>query len=207
MKIKICGLFRKEDITYVNEVLPDYIGFVFAGSRRRVSREKAGELKDMLDSRIKVVGVFVNADIKFITDLINDDIIDIVQLHGNETEDYTASLRTLLPEQTPVIKAFSIENQNDIECAEKFPCDFMLLDNGKGGTGKSFNWDILAGNSLENVFLAGGVTTDNISQAIAFKPYCIDISSGAETDGIKDKSKIIELVKAVRTAEKEINNG
>lgn len=200
MKIKICGLFRSEDISFANEALPDYVGFVFAKSRRQVTPEKAAELKKLLDSRINAVGVFVNNNIEFISDLVHNDIIDIVQLHGAEDEAYVKELRIKIPPGTPVIKAFSVTSRADIDRAQDFPCDFMLLDNGRGGTGQAFAWDLLHENMPERVFLAGGVNAGNIAQAAELQPYCIDVSSGAETDGVKDKNKILKLVKTVRNA-------
>lgn len=198
MKIKICGLFRNEDIDYVNEALPDYIGFVFAKSKRQITPKKAGQLKHKLDKRISAVGVFVDADIDFIADLVHNRIIDAVQLHGSENETYVDSLREKLPERTPIIKAFSVSCMEDIINAKDFPCDYMLLDNGKGGTGQSFPWKLLKNNMPENVFLAGGINTENIIDAAKLAPYCIDVSSGAEINGVKDKNKILQLVQAVR---------
>lgn len=200
MKIKICGLFRSEDIKYVNEALPDYIGFVFAESRRQVSPEKAAELRRMLSPDIRAVGVFVNANIDFIADLVHNSIIDVVQLHGSETPEFAEELRKHLPKGTPIIKAFSVSCSGDIAAAKAFPCDHMLLDNGKGGTGKAFSWELLKANSPDNVFLAGGISTENIDYAVRLRPYCVDVSSGAETDGVKDREKIMKLVQTVRNA-------
>jgi phosphoribosylanthranilate isomerase len=151
----------------------------------------------LLDSRIKAVGVFVDSTPEFIAELVRNNIIDIVQLHGSEDEAFVGRLRSLLPQGTPVIRAFSVSKSEDIASAEKFPCDFMLLDNGKGGTGQAFAWELLHDRMPDNVFLAGGVNTENITEAIRLNPFCIDVSSGAETDGIKDKNKIIKLVNAV----------
>ena len=200
MKIKICGLFRSEDISFANEALPDYIGFVFAKSSRQVTPEKAAELKKMLDKRIKAVGVFVNSNIDFIAGLVHNNIIDAVQLHGSEDEEFVRRLRGAVPLGIPVIKAFSVGSADDIRTAAGFPCDFMLLDNGRGGTGKAFTWELLRDNMPDRVFLAGGVNTGNIADAVKLEPYCIDVSSGAETDGVKDKAKILKLVNAVRNA-------
>jgi phosphoribosylanthranilate isomerase len=196
MKIKICGLFREEDVDYVNETMPDFAGFVFAESRRKISPEKAYQFRQKIDRRIKTVGVFVDSTVDFVTELVRNGTIDVVQLHGSENEEYVRKLREKTG-NVPIIKAFSVSCRSDIEQAAEFPCDYMLLDNGKGGTGKSFAWELLDGNMPENVFLAGGVNTDNISDAIKLKPYCIDVSSGAETDGIKDRKKIDMLVQAV----------
>ncbi len=198
MKIKICGLFRSIDIEYANEARPDYIGFVFAESRRKVTPEKAAEMKRQLDGSIKAVGVFVDKDIDFVAELVYNKIIDAVQLHGNENAEYVRLLRERISTDIPVIKAFSVSSREDIERAVEFPCDYILLDNGKGGTGKSFAWKLLSSGMPDRVFLAGGVNTDNINEAIKLKPYCIDVSSGAETNGIKDREKIIKLVSSVK---------
>ena len=199
MKIKICGLFRNCDIEYANTAKPDYIGFVFAESRRKVIPEKALELKKNLNPGIKAVGVFVNQDKNFIAELVRNKIIDIIQLHGNEDNTYISELRKLTG-NIPIIKAVSVKSTEDIPKSAEYISDFILLDNGKGGTGERFDWNLIEKN--HRIFLAGGVNPDNISEAIKLNPYCIDVSSGAETDGFKDRDKMIQLVKTVRR-----NNG
>lgn len=198
MKIKICGLFRNQDIEYANIAEPDYIGFVFAESRRKVTPEKASELKKFLNLDIKSVGVFVNQNKILIAELVRNKIIDIIQLHGNEDNAYISELRELTGD-TPIIKAVSVKSTEDILKSAEYISDFILLDNGKGGTGEKFDWNLIEKN--HRIFLAGGVNPDNISEAIKLNPYCIDVSSGAETNGLKDKDKMIQLVRAVR------NNG
>lgn len=198
MKIKICGLFRNQDIEYANTAEPDYIGFVFAESRRKVTPEKALELKKNLNPEIKAVGVFVNQNKSLIAELVRNKIIDIIQLHGSEDNAYISELRELTGD-TPIIKAVSVKSTEDILKSAEYISDFILLDNGKGGTGEKFDWNLIEKN--HRIFLAGGVNPDNISEAIKLNPYCIDVSSGAETNGLKDKDKMIQLVRAVR------NNG
>lgn len=198
MKIKICGLFRNQDTEYANIAKPDYIGFVFAESRRKVTPEKASELKKFLNPDIKSVGVFVNQNKSLIAELVRNKIIDIIQLHGNEDNAYISELRELTGD-TPIIKAVSVKSTEDILKSAEYISDFILLDNGKGGTGEKFDWNLIEKN--HRIFLAGGVNPDNISEAIKLNPYCIDVSSGAETNGLKDKDKMIQLVRAVR------NNG
>ncbi len=201
MKIKICGLFRNQDIEYANIAKPDYIGFVFAENRRRkIIPEKALIFRNMLDRNIKAVGVFLNQDKSFISDIVKNNIIDIIQLHGDEDNRYISELRKLTG-NTQIIKAVSVKSAEDIIRAGEYISDFVLLDNGKGGTGKSFDWNLIDKNIREKVFLAGGINTENIQEAVKLNPYCIDVSSGAETNGFKDKDKIIRLVNAVR------NNG
>lgn len=142
-RIKICGLSRMEDIGYVNEALPDYCGFVIGvpTSRRNVTVEQLVSLKERLSDRICPVGVFVNADQELVAELLNGGVIDIAQLHGREDEIYIRRLRDLTDK--PLIKAFSVQNLSDLETAEKSSADLVLLDHGKGGTGASFEWELL----------------------------------------------------------------
>lgn len=210
MKIKICGLFRPEDIEYANEALPDYIGFVFAESRRRVTAAQAKTLKQKLDPGIQAVGVFVNAPLEAAARLLEEGIIDIAQLHGSEDEVYVERLKAQTQRQ--IIKAVRVRMVEDIAAAQSNPADFLLLDHGTGGTGESFDWSLVR-EFGKPFFLAGGIHADNIEQAMkagrpamvsglpAIKsgiPYAIDVSSGAETDGVKDKGKILEIVRRVR---------
>lgn len=194
-KIKICGLCRTEDIDYVNATMPDYVGFVFADSRRRVTANTAKIMRQSLDENIKPVGVFVNADIEQITFLYSEKIIDTAQLHGSEDEAYINALKSVC--DIPVVKVISVKTAEDIILDESIPADYLLLDNGAGGTGQTFDWALIP-EINKPFFLAGGVNLENIDEAIKVKPYCIDVSSGAETDGIKDKDKIIRLVDKVR---------
>ena len=202
MKIKTCGLFREEDINYANELKPDYIGFVFAESKRKVGVEKASDLKNKLDKEIKSVGVFVNDNLDFILNLIKDKIIDIVQLHGNEDNDFLDNLKTKT--NAKIIKFIPVENAESILNSLNIISDFILLDNLKGGVGKTFNWNYLKeafelNNNLkknfnEKYFLAGGLNKENIGEALKFNPYCVDLSGGLETDGIKDYEKMKYII-------------
>ena len=195
-KIKLCGLSRKCDIEWANALKPEYIGFVFwSKSKRNVPPEKAKELKDLLSPDIKAVGVFVDEPIENVAELLNDNIIDIAQLHGGEDEEYIKKLRTL--SDKPIIKAFLLKSESDAERAEKSTADYILVDSGTG-TGKSFDWELLK-NISRPYFLAGGLCCENISQAItALDPYAVDVSSGIETNGCKDKNKMAAFVAAVR---------
>lgn len=195
-KIKFCGLTRKCDIEAVNELGPEYIGFVFwPRSKRVVTREQALELKAMLDPSIKAVGVFVDEDIEVVKSLLNDDIIDIAQLHGSEDGIYINDLK--MSTGKPVIKAFKIRSEDDGRQAEESPADMVLLDSGMG-TGKTFNWEIIKG-VKRPFFLAGGLVPDNAAEAIrALHPYALDVSSGIETEGIKDTKKMTDFYEAVR---------
>ena len=195
-KIKLCGLSRKCDIEWVNALKPEYIGFVFwSKSKRNVPLEKAKELKNLLSPDIKAVGVFVDEPIENVAELLNDNIIDIAQLHGGEDEEYIKKLRMLSGK--PIIKAFLLKSEIDAERAEKSTADYILVDSGTG-TGKSFDWELLK-NISRPYFLAGGLCCENISQAItALDPYAVDVSSGIETNGCKDKNKMAAFVAAVR---------
>lgn len=195
-KIKLCGLSRKCDIEWANALKPEYIGFVFwSKSKRNVPLEKAKELKDLLSPDIKAVGVFVDEPIENVAELLNDNIIDIAQLHGGEDEEYIKKLRALSGK--PIIKAFLLKSEIDAERAEKSTADYILVDSGTG-TGKSFDWELLK-NISRPYFLAGGLCCENISQAItALDPYAVDVSSGIETNGCKDKNKMAAFVAAVR---------
>ncbi|MGL4606268.1 MAG: phosphoribosylanthranilate isomerase [Eubacteriaceae bacterium] len=182
MKIKICGISRDCDIDYVNEAQPDYIGFVFAKSKRKVTMEQAIKMKKRLDSSIVSVGVFVNEAVDVINEMLRQGVIDIAQLHGNESEEYISKL------DMPVIKA--------VRFGERMPknADFILLDGENPGSGEVLDWKELPEIS-KPFFLAGGISLENIEEAMKIKSYGIDISSGAETEGFKDKEKISELVR------------
>ena len=195
-KIKLCGLSRLCDIEAANELKPEYIGFVFyKKSKRYVTPKKAKELKQILDPEIKAVGVFVNEKPEKVSELLNDGIIDIAQLHGSENEDYINKLRNL--SDKPIIKAFRIETASDIERAKQSIADDILLDSG-AGTGMVFNWELIQ-NIKRPYFLAGGLGIDNVKNAVnLLHPYAIDVSSGIETDGLKDKYKMSALVAAIR---------
>ena len=195
-KIKLCGLTRPYDIEYVNGLLPEYVGFVFAHeSKRYISPEKAEKLRTILDSRITPVGVFVDENIDVIADLVKRDIIDVVQLHGNESEQYIEDLRRVI--DCPVIKAFRIESEADIVSANNSSADYVLLDSS-GGTGKVFDHSLLK-DIARPYFLAGGLTPENVETAIKqLAPFAVDASSSLETDGFKDKIKMTAFVNAVR---------
>lgn len=196
MKIKICGLFRECDIDYVNEALPDFIGFVFAKSRRQVSSSWAEAMRPKLRADITPVGVFVNEPLSNVAKLLNSHTIEIAQLHGSEDERYIKELKSLTDK--PIIKAVRVMSREDIQNAEQSAADFLLLDNGSGGSGESFDWN-LVGQVQKPFFLAGGLNIDNIEQAIkATNPYAVDLSSGVETDGKKDKNKILEIVRRIK---------
>lgn len=200
-KIKLCGLSRPCDIEAANELKPDYIGFVFAPkSKRYVTPEKAMELKQMLLPEIQSVGVFVNEKPETVVKLLQDGTIDIAQLHGAEDEEYIIQLRQLTDK--PIIKAFRIETASDIEKTLQSTADYLLLDSG-AGTGTVFDWKLIQ-NIKRPYFLAGGLDADNAAEAVnTLRPYALDVSSGIETSGLKDKSKMAAFVSAVRKEEEK----
>lgn len=196
-KIKLCGLSRPCDIDAVNRLKPDYIGFVFAKkSKRYVSPEKAAALKAALDPAIRAVGVFVNEPAENVAALLKDGTIDVTQLHGKEDEGYITALRAMTDQ--PIIKAFRIDTEADVAAANSSSADFVLLDSGNGGTGTVFDWNLLQG-IRRPYFLAGGLNPDNAEAAVsALKPYAVDVSSGIETDGLKDETKMTAFTAAVK---------
>ncbi len=201
-KVKLCGLTRSCDIEWANDLQPDYIGFVFAKkSKRYVAPERAKVLREGLASGIRVVGVFVNEVPEAVTALLNDGIIDVAQLHGSEDADYIKALRKLT--DRPLIKAFRIDSTADLDRARRSTADHVLLDNGAGGTGMAFDWSVLKDFDMP-FFLAGGLGPDNVARAIKdVHPFAVDVSSGIETDGVKDYKKMTAFVSAVRKAHQE----
>ena len=196
-KIKICGLKRLKDIEIVNKYKPDFIGFVFADSKRKVEYNLACEMKKNLDSSIIAVGVFVDADIDEILRLFNDDIIEIAQLHGLENEDYIKCLKDKTNNELIIINAIEISDNVDLSIYDDSLADYLLFDSGKG-SGKTFDWRFISKDLNKKFFLAGGLNQDNISQAIKeFNPYAIDLSSGVETNGFKDENKIKKVMEAL----------
>ena len=195
-KVKLCGLSKKSDILASNELLPDYIGFVFwKKSKRYVTFDEAGKLKSILDPGIKAVGVFVDEDLYEIAALLKEGIIDVAQLHGSEDDAYIKKLRHETGK--PVIKAFRIRPDSDVMEINSCLADMILVDSGAGG-GMVLDPALLKG--IERpYFLAGGLSPDNISEILAgLSPYGVDVSSGIETDGIKDSEKMRLFVEAVR---------
>ena len=197
VKIKLCGLKRLEDIEIVNKYKPDYIGFVFADSKRKVSHELASELKSNLDSEIISVGVFVDASQEEILDLYDNGIIDMAQLHGHEDENYIASLKEKTNRKLQIINAIEMSEDIDLNEYADTQADYLLLDSGKG-SGKTFDWRLIRKDLKKEFFLAGGLDISNIHQAIMeFEPYAVDLSSSLETDGFKDENKIKEIMEVI----------
>ncbi|MHC1721634.1 MAG: phosphoribosylanthranilate isomerase [Aminipila sp.] len=197
-KIKICGLSKMCHIDYVNEARPEYIGFVFAQSKRQVNLETAWTLRQALNKDIIAVGVFVNEPLKNIVSLVRNQIIGVVQLHGSEDEAFIKNLKSII--NVPVIKAVKVEKSLDIEKAEECSADYLLLDSGAGGTGQCFDWNLIKKVS-KPFFLAGGINVTNVEMGIkCLMPYGIDVSSGVEEEGEKNREKIVEFIRRVRNA-------
>ena len=211
-KIKLCGMMKPCDIEYANRVKPDFVGFIFANTRRKISAAQAKQFREALDAEIPAVGVFVNEDISVITSLVQNGCIDLIQLHGEEDADYIRRLREVC--DVPVIKAVKVQTVEQIRQAAALPVDYLLLDTYRkgvlGGTGEAFDWELLreakivAGDTAEGelfgkpYFLAGGLHAGNLREAAALGSYGLDVSSGIETDGSKDFTKMVEVMELVR---------
>lgn len=195
-KIKLCGLSRLCDIEAANALTPAYVGFVFAPkSKRYVTPEQAAVLKQRLAPAIQAVGVFVDETPERVAHLLNSGVIDLAQLHGGEDEAYIARLRGLTDK--PIIQAVRVGTAQDIRVTESSTADHLLLDAG-AGTGRVFDWDLIR-HIQRPYFLAGGLSPDNVETAIdTLHPYGVDVSSGIETNGLKDTAKMAAFVAAVR---------
>ena len=197
-KIKICGIKRLEDIGIVNKYKPDYIGFVFAESKRKVTRDLAYRLKQDLDADIIAVGVFVDSPVEEIVELFEAGIIEMAQLHGSESEQYIQNLKQRTDDELKIINAIEISKDTDLSKFDNSQSDYLLFDSGKG-SGKTFDWNLIKKDIKKEFFLAGGLSSSNVMEAIEqFYPYAIDLSSSLETDGVKDENKIKEIMELIR---------
>lgn len=201
MRVKICGIRRPEDVAIVNEFLPDYIGFIMVpGSKRYVSPETIIELKKNLDSRIKTVGVFVNETIDNIKKIKVNCGLDVIQLHGEESPEFCQKLGGR------IWKAIRVKDEDCTEILDTYAeyAELLLLDTyvdgTHGGTGLPFDWDLIDFLSSDyNIALAGGITRENAALAKQkVNPELIDIASGSETNGIKDREKIKDIIEIIR---------
>ncbi|MFQ9126348.1 MAG: phosphoribosylanthranilate isomerase [Butyricicoccaceae bacterium] len=201
MKLKFCGLTRIEDIEAANETRPDYIGFVFADSRRHVSDLDAARLKEHLDPEIKTVGVFVNDEPEHIAALVKDEVIDLIQLHGDENEHYIKKLRRLT--NAPIIYAVRVETHRDIEEADQLPVDYLLLDTCVKHASRRQRKDlrlVADWGDQPPVFPRRGLNEENITRAAQTGAYALDLSSGIETDDTKDINKMRRVAALVKGA-------
>jgi len=207
-KIKICGIKRFEDVQYVNKYLPDYIGFVFAKSKRRVTVDQVIELKQKLDPHIKTVGVFVNEDIDKLIEIAKRCRLNCIQLHGDENGQYVEMLKNSLTahdlEDIEIWKAIRVKDESSIALLKAYNVDAFILDTFVegvyGGVGKVFDWKLAKlSKAYGKIFVAGGLTIDNVSDAVEYvAPYGVDVSSGVETDGCKDEAKIRSFMEKVK---------
>lgn len=198
-KIKICGLRRPEDIEIVNKYKPDFAGFIidFPKSYRSLEPDKVSDLTKNLDKEIKSVGVFVDEDIDTVIKLLNENIIDIAQLHGHESPEYIRKVQNETGKK--VIKTFIIKDKAEsvfVE-AKNSPADMILLDAGYG-SGKTFDWSLIR-EIGRPFFLAGGLSAENVTEAIdELKPYAVDISSSVEIEKYKDENLVRDIIEKVR---------
>ncbi len=196
-QIKICGLRRPEDIVIVNEVMPEYAGFILAAGRKRtISPEQMASLTAGLRPGIRRVAVFLDQDPQWIEELAGQNLMDVIQLHGNESDDVIRRLREKTGKM--IVKAFRIDTIEDAERAQRSGADRILLDHGAGGSGESFDWRLIS--PIQRAFfLAGGLNPENVQEAIAqTSPMAVDVSSGVETDYVKDPQKVRRFVETVR---------
>lgn len=195
--VKFCGIRRPEDVEMVNRYLPDMAGFVLVPQRKRyVPAEKVRLLREKLDPSVLAVGVFVDEEISVVRNLLSSGIIDVAQLHGNESEEYIRSLQKSTGKK--IIKAFGIRDGDDIRKVESSPADLVLLDTPGGGTGSVFDWDLIK-KVRRPYLLAGGLHSGNVGEAIEkLHPYGVDVSSGIETEAIKDETKMCAFMAQIR---------
>lgn len=199
MRVKICGIKNKVAARQAVEAGADFIGFVFANSKRQITKEEAKDIAETVPDQVKKVGVFVNESKEVIEDIASTIGLDYVQLHGDESAAFCELL------SYPVIKAFQINTEADFDRINEYACDFFLLDSpaGKyrGGNGASFDWRLTKHmpKVKNKVILAGGLHAENVRHAIAeVNPAAIDVSSGVETDGEKDLQKMINFITAAK---------
>ena len=203
MKVKICGLQSLADVQLVNKFLPDYAGFIFAPSKRQVSRRQVCEFVQVLKREIIPVGVFVNLPLLELQEVVEASKIRIIQLHGDETEKYLQQVKQSFP-QLEVWRAVRATSQSELSrgmdsCADKFLLD-SFVQGEYGGSGKLANWEILSGLEFDKpIFLAGGLNIDNIMEACELNNiWGVDVSSGVETNSVKDVAKVELFIKLVK---------
>lgn len=200
-KVKICGLKCKVHVEAAVKAGTDFIGFMFAPSKRRITIEEATNLADAVPKHIKKVGVFVNEAPETIIQIAQKVGLDYIQYHGDETPEEIAAIGL------PAIKAFTIRSKEDVLKAAKYNVDYYLFDapgtDYRGGSGNAFNWTLLADVNipLEQVILAGGLHEKNVAHAITLvEPFAVDVSSGVEVNGQKDAEAMTKFIGKVKGA-------
>jgi phosphoribosylanthranilate isomerase len=199
VKVKICGIRDRLTADYAIESGADAIGFVFAESKRKISLEEARQITASLPEKVLKIGVFVNETKEVMERTFEEVGLTHLQLHGDETPEFCRSIRY------PVIKAIRVMSDADLRIIPQYDCEYILLDspNGKyrGGNGTTFDWNLMKEIEIQRdkLILAGGLTIDNVLEAIDLgKPEMVDVSSGVETNGMKDHSKIADFIKKVK---------
>ncbi|MCX8130169.1 MAG: phosphoribosylanthranilate isomerase [Clostridia bacterium] len=212
VRVKICGLKRQEDILYVNKYKPDYVGFVFAESKRRLGIEAVKNLAGLLDGGIKKAGIFVDESMENVVHTVAECSLDIVQIHGNEPPEYIYGLKEKLkncrlisrPEDIQVWKAIRVKDLESVGQMKYYDADAFVLDafaeKAYGGIGKTFDWKLaIKAKSYGRIILAGGLNPGNIKEAMNMvEPFGVDVSSGVETEGYKDEEKIRDFIDVVK---------
>jgi len=200
--VKMCGITREADVKVLNTLCPDFTGFVFwEKSKRLISKENALRLSEMLNPEIKPVGVFLNPTMEEVMDIAGSGCIKMIQLHGDESESFVKDVQN--KSGLPVIRAFKISTKDDLDTAISTDADLLMLDGG-AGEGRPFDWSILD-NVGRPYLLAGGLTPENVGQAISkAHPYGVDVSTGIETDGLKDPAKMKRFMTAVNTTDDQL---
>ena len=204
-KVKICGICHDAEIGIMNELMPDYVGFVFISkSRHFIAPEHAGLLHSKLRRNIKAVGVFSNSSLKSVAMSVEVAGLDMVQLHGDETGEYIAALREYI--RCPIMKVYKVAKPIDAEKAMYSTADYVMLDGGSAGDGKTFDWSLL-GTVRRKFFLSGGLTPENLETAMNLspQPYALNVSSGVEANRMKDYRKVMKFILGVRNFRKNTN--
>lgn len=190
-KVKICGLSTKGAVEAAMSAGSDYIGFVFAPSKRQVTLDQATELAKLIPSHIQKVGVFVSPSRSELLDAIEKVDLDLVQIHGQVTDGLFESL------PCASIQALQVDGDGHVPSSQ---ADYLLFDAPMAGSGQTFDWGKLDTTELSQpFFIAGGLNEDNVEEAIQhFTPFAVDVSSGVETDGQKDHEKIRRFIERVK---------
>ena len=204
-KVKICGISHEIEIGIMNELMPDYVGFVFCSkSHRFIAPEHAAFLRSKLRRGIKAVGVFQNSRIENVAMCVETAGLDVVQLRGDEGGEYIASLREYI--RCPIIRSFKINTAMEAERAMYTTADYVMLDGGEGG-GHTFDWSMIGSSKRRSYFLKGGLTPDNVNKALQLSPppFALDVSTGVESSRLKDYRKVMKFILAVRNFKKSNN--
>ena len=193
-KVKICGLTEPESVRAAVEAGADYIGFVFAPSKRQVRLEQARDLAVLVPDTIQKVGVFVSPSLQELKNAIAVVGLDLVQIHGHMPDSFPSRLKV------PVIRAIQVAADAQAETDVDEAGAYYLFDAPIAGSGQTFDWQRLDLSDRHKLsFIAGGLNADNVREAIEhFQPYAVDVSSGVETEGRKDSEKIRRFIERVK---------